>query len=756
MFILTSATSLYSQNTRLYAGANEAKVLGPVDTLLNPWCGGWENPQFSNIDLNGDGRLDLFVFQHGIGDDRVLTFLSLGNGQYRYAPEYESFFPKMWYWALLVDYNKDGKPDIFTYSFGGGGIDVYENVSDKSGLKFKKVTGDYLAYKDQAGDPVNIFVASTFIPAIADFDGDGDLDILTLDIFQTYLQLYKNLSVEKGYGKDSLDYEVSCNRWGYVQAGFSVDTPLVSDKFGCGKQFRHNAHGATSLLALDMDNDGDLDLLVGNSFDSIVAQFQNGRVTNGTVKSNHDSLNALFPAVHNEKRAKYIGMYPNSYLADVTGDNQPDLIIVPSFDLGTASASHKTLIYENIGTGPGDHFQYSKDNFLQETMLDEGDHAAPAFLDFNKDGLMDLVIATRANATGGYGYDKLELFENIGTTNKAVYKKVDDNFAGLKQYKLQYLAPAFADIDGDGRPDLLLGKADGNLMFFKNMADSGGSLQMKLISPNFQNIDVGGYSAPCFAHLSNDSLFDIVIGRDSGTFAYYKNTGTKTAPAYQKVTDYFGKVRTNLFYWQITGPKDSVLMMQSSGRSSPIIADIDHNGKLDMVSGSYYGEMYFWFNITDSLNGHFTRTDTVIYNTLKGAKENRVLGYFTMPAAADLNNDSKPELLVGNNMGGVQYFGSKPQKIPGGILPALPLTEAEFSVYPNPASRVLNINIRNNFYGEGEITITNLMGEEIYSKKITGAALNQQLDISSYHTGMYFVSLRDSDGRVGTRKVVVR
>src|SRR6185437_4468981 len=131
------ATRAYPQNIKLYASPRgNAEVLDVNnDTMLNAWCGGWVNPEFSSIDLNGDGRMDLFVFLPGWGDNRVLTFLSLGDGTYQYSPDYESYFPQMTYWAILADYNKDGKPDIFTYSQAGVGIDVYKNISDSSGLK---------------------------------------------------------------------------------------------------------------------------------------------------------------------------------------------------------------------------------------------------------------------------------------------------------------------------------------------------------------------------------------------------------------------------------------------------------------------------------------------------------------------------------------------------------------------------------------------------------------------------------------------
>src|ERR1039458_3913968 len=86
------AARAYGQNIKLYSSPRgNAEVLDANnDTMLNPWCGGWLNPEFSSIDLNGDGLMDLFVFLPGYGDNRVLTFLSLGNGQYQYAPDYES------------------------------------------------------------------------------------------------------------------------------------------------------------------------------------------------------------------------------------------------------------------------------------------------------------------------------------------------------------------------------------------------------------------------------------------------------------------------------------------------------------------------------------------------------------------------------------------------------------------------------------------------------------------------------------------
>ena len=119
-------------------------------TFSSALSGGINSAQFSNIDLNIDGIMDIIIFDKS--GNKLIPFINL-NGNIIYAPKYRKNFPTIHDWILLIDYNCDGKNDIFTY--GGGGISVYLNTSDTD-LEFTHI--DSLLQSSVT----NIFVKSCF------------------------------------------------------------------------------------------------------------------------------------------------------------------------------------------------------------------------------------------------------------------------------------------------------------------------------------------------------------------------------------------------------------------------------------------------------------------------------------------------------------------------------------------------------------------------------------------------------------------
>ncbi len=101
-----------------------------TDTLAHAWVGGLNYAQFSDIDIDFDGDLDLFVFDRSSDNIRIFTHENDGAGPYyKYLYRGKTQLPSdIRYRATAIDYNGDGAKDLFVY--GIGGIKVYRNVGN--------------------------------------------------------------------------------------------------------------------------------------------------------------------------------------------------------------------------------------------------------------------------------------------------------------------------------------------------------------------------------------------------------------------------------------------------------------------------------------------------------------------------------------------------------------------------------------------------------------------------------------------------
>src|SRR6185295_10717330 len=106
LFCFTFALASVAQAQFTYVLDQSIPVEYNSVTLPMPWAGGFNSPQFNTMDLNGDNVQDLVIFDRTA--NKVITFINQ-NKAYRYAPEYEAFFPaELDQWVLLRDFNCDG------------------------------------------------------------------------------------------------------------------------------------------------------------------------------------------------------------------------------------------------------------------------------------------------------------------------------------------------------------------------------------------------------------------------------------------------------------------------------------------------------------------------------------------------------------------------------------------------------------------------------------------------------------------------
>jgi len=220
LLLLFLSTSVLSQVT--FLPNSEFTVTKNSQVMEMPWCGGFNAPQFSRVDLNLDGKEDLIAFDRA--DKQVTPLVNMGGTGivfYKYAPVYKQKFPESRGWMLMRDYNNDGKKDVF-YCLSGGNLSVSTNISSSS-LEFS-LYSNAVAGPQYPGGIIPLYIPNEDIPAIYDVNGDGDLDILTFGVLGVSIEYHKNFAVERTGNSDSLDFELRNYCWGcFLEIGISTN-----------------------------------------------------------------------------------------------------------------------------------------------------------------------------------------------------------------------------------------------------------------------------------------------------------------------------------------------------------------------------------------------------------------------------------------------------------------------------------------------------------------------------------------------------
>ena len=337
----------------------------------NAWASGINSAQFNEIDLDLDGNKDIVIFDRT--GNKLLPFIKKNN-QYVFAPNFRNSFPDLHDWVILADYNCDGKNDIYTYSTGG--VAIYKNTSTSS-LSFSLVTD--LVMSDYGGpSPINIYISAVDIPAVSDIDYDGDLDILTFKITGGFVEYHKNLAMETTKSCDTVIFELNESCWGKFYEGLNTYT-LNCQNCQCFFFISHpNAkqkHAGSTLLAIDIDNDQDKDIILGDvSFNNL------NLLINGGDNQNADmiSVDSLFPSNHLNTIPANLEIFPAAYYLDLTNDGVKDLIVTSNSENNSSNFT-SCWLFNNAGTNTNLDLNYTQNNFLQDEMIDLGSVKLPYF-----------------------------------------------------------------------------------------------------------------------------------------------------------------------------------------------------------------------------------------------------------------------------------------------------------------------------------------------------------------------------------------
>jgi len=633
-------------------------------TLLSfPWIGGLDNPRFQNIDLNQDGFQDLIVLD--AQDNKLLTFLHSGipnSTQFIFAPQYIPFFPsELQRWILLVDYNHDNEPDIFTtnqYSH----LKVYKNLRKQTGnLEFQLVYNPlYAEISPGTFAPLSI----SDIPSIVDVDYDGDVDLLAWGPSGNRVELYRNFANTL----DTLDLRIRSFCWG--QFTDIADTIFRVQLHQPCNYDEKTQHIGGVILALSLNGDTLIDALITDYGTDNVVAVLNGGTRNIAHMVSQDTFFPSYDVPVN------LSFYPAIFSVDVNADGIKDLLFspngydIPSSGLYFQNHSDAAWLYLNQSNDLSPYFHLHQKNFFYESFIDGGSNSIPVLFDEDLDGDLDFLLLANQHThvvNGIYNSQKhWRFYENIGSNAFPVFSLKTTNYHHFNDLTLldtlSNLSLATADIDNDGDTDFFIGHKQGKIIFFENQFSDSANYVLK--TNFYASVQVQANSAPHFADIDQDNDLDLIVGSSDGTLSFYENIGTNSQAQWASPVTFWGNI-------QVTDEFNPIL-----GNAKPFWFDYDKNGTPNLLIGNSSG----FVKVYEYLGNHQFQ----FLGDLFGER----LSMQVVPFVVQFPNQDSICFFIGCSKGGVYLF-----KQDSGFVKRSSFSEdyKYYHVFPNPFHDKLQI-----------------------------------------------------------------
>jgi len=415
-----------------------------TDSFNNIDVGRWATPCFT--DLDNDNLLDLIIgeqdgnLNHYEQDSENSTAFTLVSDSLCDIVVGTMTQP------AFTDFNNDGLLDLLIGEYQGT---IYHYEQDALGSTCFTLISDKFNDIDVGSQPVLSF---------ADIDLDGFQDIVVGEYFG-FINHYKQIKIDS--------------------SGFQLITENFLGSIAVGRK--------PALTVSDIDNNGLLDIIAGWESGYLLQYMQDAE---GSTS---------FSLISDKFNDIYVGSRASPFLIDLDNDGLLDLII------GEES-------------GNLNHYEQEKADSISFILItdtlkgidsDTINRTNPCFTDLDNDGLLDLIM--------GEYFGRLLHYEQYAI-DSAGFTLVSGEFCGIDVGF--YAAPFFTDFENDGLLDLIIGESGNNLNHYKQ--DAPNSTNFVLITEEFGGISPGYTTAPVFADINGDGLDDLLVGVEHGGIHYFQ------------------------------------------------------------------------------------------------------------------------------------------------------------------------------------------------------------------------------------------
>lgn len=540
-------------------------------------------------DYNGDGKKDIFAHTaQGVKVYRNATENGNLSWQLMTDPlETQGFSGQI---NLLVpsgdipaitDVEPDGDLDLLTFDLVGGNVELHQNLSVETyghadSLLFKKISacwgqfyesstcGDFLFNIDcednAGGRRANARVQHTgSAMLLLDLNGDQQKDLLLADVSCNNLYRMTN----RGTTTDAVFTD--------VDASFPENNPVDLFTF-------------PAVFYEDLNFDGKKDLLAAPNLPANEADRVNFRQSNWLYENTGTEALPVFSYRQNDfLQHTMIDLGENTVpaFADYDADGDLDVFIGNRGNLENGTFYATLTLYENIGNATQAAFSWVTDDYLNlasQRLVG----LKPAFIDVTGDGALELVFtATRPDRTTELYYlpntaprnqpfafavansrtlpillnagdspllydvdndndldllvgkpaGNLVFYRNTGSVSSPAFTLDQDAFSGIEPEATERnLTLTIADIDQDGKPDLVTSGRTGTLRAYPDVLETGNQpsvpvteLIISHLEQRLAAVTLGGNVYPTLIDLNGDGLPELVAGTQGGGVVLLKN-----------------------------------------------------------------------------------------------------------------------------------------------------------------------------------------------------------------------------------------